>query len=216
MKPSFGIAGLSRRLSSGVCRFQSLASFVFGCVMDNLTPIETIYNGLRFRSRLEARWAVFYDTIGVDYEYEPEGYKLDGVKYLPDFWITHLKCFIEIKGIITEDSNIKASQLAEQSKCMVYVFSEIPNPQSPSSNDSCYNTKCGAEAFFAEGSDWPYLWCECRECKEVGIEFDGRSSRIKHLKNCSIKNGHKAYNAWSFRLTQGYLAARIARFEFDR
>lgn len=38
-----------------------------------ITPIETIYKGYRFRSRLEARWAVFMDACGADWEYEPEG-----------------------------------------------------------------------------------------------------------------------------------------------
>jgi hypothetical protein len=47
--------------------------------------IETIYKGYRFRSRLEARWAVFFDALGLDWTYEPEGFDLDGVWYLPDF-----------------------------------------------------------------------------------------------------------------------------------
>ena len=37
----------------------------------NIKPIETIYKGYRFRSRLEARWAVFFDALGIEYEYEP-------------------------------------------------------------------------------------------------------------------------------------------------
>lgn len=40
--------------------------------MSDIKPIETIYNGYRFRSRLEARWAVFFDALGVEYQYEPE------------------------------------------------------------------------------------------------------------------------------------------------
>ena len=57
-----------------------------------MRAIETIYNGYRFRSRLEAHWAVFFDTLGVAYEYEKEGYNLgDGVRYLPDFWPPELK-----------------------------------------------------------------------------------------------------------------------------
>ena len=35
-----------------------------------LAPIETCYRGDRFRSRPEARWAVFFDTAGIRYEYE--------------------------------------------------------------------------------------------------------------------------------------------------
>ncbi len=50
-----------------------------------LKPIETIYNGYRFRSRLEARWAVFFDQVGIKYAYEAEGYQGNGVWYLPDF-----------------------------------------------------------------------------------------------------------------------------------
>jgi hypothetical protein len=39
-------------------------------------PIETRYAGCRFRSRLEARWAVFFDRLGIAWEYEPEGFEL--------------------------------------------------------------------------------------------------------------------------------------------
>jgi hypothetical protein len=37
---------------------------------------ETHYNGYRFRSRLEARWAVFFDALDIKYEYEKEGFDL--------------------------------------------------------------------------------------------------------------------------------------------
>lgn len=52
-----------------------------------IKAIETKYKGYRFRSRLEARWAVFFDAMGYKWEYEPEGFDLDGVYYLPDFRI---------------------------------------------------------------------------------------------------------------------------------
>lgn len=45
--------------------------------MSEIKSIETYYNGYRFRSRLEARWAVFFDAAGIKYEYEPEGFELD-------------------------------------------------------------------------------------------------------------------------------------------
>lgn len=55
--------------------------------MSAIQAIETRYKGYRFRSRLEARWAVFFDALGVKWEYEPEGFMLppDGDHYLPDF-----------------------------------------------------------------------------------------------------------------------------------
>lgn len=53
-----------------------------------MTPIQTSYKGYLFRSRLEARWAVFFQGLGLDWEYEVEGFQLaDGTMYLPDFKI---------------------------------------------------------------------------------------------------------------------------------
>lgn len=62
-----------------------------------LKPIETRYRGYRFRSRLEARWAVFFDALGVRWEYEKEGYELTEGRYLPDFWLPELNLWLEIK-----------------------------------------------------------------------------------------------------------------------
>jgi hypothetical protein len=51
-----------------------------------IKAIETAYKGYNFRSRLEARWAVFFDALGIEWEYEPEGFEFeDGTRYLPDF-----------------------------------------------------------------------------------------------------------------------------------
>ena len=63
----------------------------------SIQPIETIYNGYRFRSRLEARWAVFFDAGRIKYEYEPNGYNLNGINYLPDFYLPDFDLFVEIK-----------------------------------------------------------------------------------------------------------------------
>lgn len=66
--------------------------------MPNIKPIETYYNGYRFRSRLEARWALYFDERGIQYEYEPEGLVLhDGTKYLPDFYLPQFSCYFEVK-----------------------------------------------------------------------------------------------------------------------
>lgn len=62
-----------------------------------LTAIDTEYNGYYFRSRLEARYAVYLDALGWNYEYEPEGYKLNSGNYLPDFYFPDINCFAEVK-----------------------------------------------------------------------------------------------------------------------
>lgn len=62
-----------------------------------LKAIETRYRGYRFRSRLEARWAVFLDAISEPWEYEKEGYSLPSGAYLPDFWLPRMSLWLEIK-----------------------------------------------------------------------------------------------------------------------
>ncbi|MER7166796.1 hypothetical protein ABT336_12130 [Micromonospora sp. NPDC000207] len=65
-------------------------------------PIETRYAGCRFRSRLEARWAVWFDHLGINWQYETETY-LVGPKgsqrgYLPDFYLPRRALWVEVKG----------------------------------------------------------------------------------------------------------------------
>lgn len=71
-----------------------------------IQAIETVYNGYRFRSRLEARWAVFFDAAGIKYQYEPEGFTVDLnygngdsdiINYLPDFYLPDFGCYVEVK-----------------------------------------------------------------------------------------------------------------------
>lgn len=73
-----------------------------------IKAIDTEYNGMLFRSRLEARWAVFFDAAGIKYEYEPEGFEHDGVRYLPDFYLPEFDMYAEVKpdrSGIDEDIN---------------------------------------------------------------------------------------------------------------
>lgn len=62
-----------------------------------IKAIETEYNGYKFRSRLEARWAVFFDNAQIKYDYEPEGFELSCGKYLPDFFLPDFDIYVEIK-----------------------------------------------------------------------------------------------------------------------
>lgn len=101
----------------------------------SVQAIQTLYNNYLFRSRLEARWAVFFDAAGIEYQYEPEGYDLgSGEKYLPDFWLTGLKLWVEIKPDTLSDRERKVARLlSEQSRENVLIL--IGRPQKPTLND---------------------------------------------------------------------------------
>jgi len=63
-----------------------------------INPIETNYKGYRMRSRAEARWAVFFDKLGIKWQYETEGFEHNGVRYLPDFYLPEDDVYVEVKG----------------------------------------------------------------------------------------------------------------------
>ena len=86
-----------------------LGVFCFeGCRV--IKSIQTNYAGCLFRSRLEARWAVFFDAAKIKWEYEPEGFIITGFEdvaeekwtYLPDFFLPDFKTWVEVKGDIKE------------------------------------------------------------------------------------------------------------------
>ena len=79
-------------------------------VAQTIQSLPAFFEGVKFRSRLEARWAIFFEHCGMKWEYEPEGYQLDnGQCYLPDFLLHDLvgrvsgDLFVEVKGVLTED-----------------------------------------------------------------------------------------------------------------
>jgi hypothetical protein len=69
--------------------------------------IQTKFAGHFFRSRTEARWAVFFKTLGLKYKYEIEGFEFDGgLRYLPDFWLPELGLWFEVKGVEPTDKEV--------------------------------------------------------------------------------------------------------------
>lgn len=79
-----------------------------------IKAIETVYKGYRFRSRLEARWAVFFDTLGIEWQYELEGFDLgESGWYLPDFFLPQSSWFVEVKpsNHISEEDQAKINAL---------------------------------------------------------------------------------------------------------
>ena len=103
---------------------------------NTIKAIETEYHGCKFRSRLEARWAVFFDTVGVKWEYEPEGFDLgDGIRYLPDFLLHGVEgrgadengdLYVEVKGVLNDDDRIKIDRFSIPCQRPLLVVGSIP------------------------------------------------------------------------------------------
>jgi hypothetical protein len=100
-----------------------------------IKAIETRYAGYRFRSRLEARWAVFFDVAEMDWEYEPQGLEVrttrGRIKYLPDFWLETSGQWAEVKGYLDTDAMVRLHALASaMAQCSegndMVIFGDIP------------------------------------------------------------------------------------------
>lgn len=193
--------------------------------MSEIRPIETEYDGRLFRSRLEARWAVFFREASIRYLYEHEGYVLpDGTRYLPDFYLPDIGLFVEIKPLNpTPHEKHKLSELIKSTGARGTFLGSIPEPFSAEWPEIENYTPAIYEMY--EGAlitDWPYYFCECATCSAIGYEFDGRSDRLpckesydRDGKGCPRSaHGDKGYNASSRRLVGAYDVARKARFEF--
>lgn len=192
--------------------------------MDKVKAIETHYNGYRFRSRLEARWAVFFDTLGVDYRYEMEGFELpSGKRYLPDFYIPKQKSiskggfWIEVKGISPGVyGGRRCDELGALKGEMVFLFfGAIPYPYPDFGEDSAWAFGVNESGYHIWDND--YWWCICPDCGKLGIEYEGRSARldcgcIRENPNGRHEDKHRTRD--DRRLVFAYKTAREARFEF--
>jgi hypothetical protein len=78
-----------------------------------IRALPTWYGGICFRSKLEASWAKYLDSIGVKWIYEPQGYELSsGAWYLPDFYLPEADAYLEVKGQLDDESFQKGSCFA--------------------------------------------------------------------------------------------------------
>lgn len=154
--------------------------------MANIKAIPTRYRGYAFRSRLEARYAVFLDALGVRWEYESQGYDLgEAGYYLPDFWLPVQKAWIEIKGVPPsprDAAKIRAVEELSRYPCLCLVG--MPG-------------------------DSPITWVESKTGRIALATFD-KKGRI------TMKTKHLPLTEWYVntpRIARAINAARSARFE---
>lgn len=151
-----------------------------------IAAIPTKYNGYSFRSRLEARWAVFFDALNVRFEYEKEGYDLGALGwYLPDFWLPDIGSGVwaEVKpeeGLhATAHQKLSAlSRITQQNSIMLVgtPWNNL-NPQEGRWADDAWMTFPGSDLDPC-GMDGPYAFCVCPWCLKVGLTFNGRGARV--------------------------------------
>lgn len=184
--------------------------------MADIKPIETVYNGYRFRSRLEARWAVFFDTLGIEYIYEPEGFTFpDGTNYLPDFYLPKMNTFFEVKGIMSYKDAHKIEQLRAHSGKFVTVGYGDMTFEADSWGGEDENGKPITEPDSKDMS-WLALCTECQQYYFMGSMFSwqcrccGAYDGDGHFWNTATGDLKHIY---SDEVKDAIIKARQARFE---
>jgi hypothetical protein len=134
----------------------------------------TVYRGIQFRSRLEARWASFFDRLDWRYVYEP--FDCDG--WIPDF-LLHLDTalLVEVKpaGSLRELRDHTKKIDASNASHEVLLVGALPLMCSQSWSDS-------ALGLLREGRNWS---------EAVIFDCDGRGGRKHVFGFC--------HSEWSFR-----------------
>lgn len=135
-----------------------------------IAPKPTVYQGVEFRSRLEARWAVFFDAAGIKWNYEPRWIQLESGPYLPDFILPELHLVVEVKpvfngpaidrldeavNVLNEDSNVDwEGVLLTQGNLSVPSLIDKDGPV------KVIGIECPIPGF---------VWCECPICGRVAL-----------------------------------------------
>lgn len=129
----------------------------------------TTFQGSRFRSRLEARWAAMFTLLGWRYTYEP----FDTTGYIPDFLIHGPASFLVEVGpceFLSEFSEKAEKPLGLGRDRQVLVLGVDPlilEQGLPSTRPRAgYLTNDGLEGW---ESTAPARWAECRECHRLGV-----------------------------------------------
>jgi hypothetical protein len=146
--------------------------------MISIKSKKTIFNGVQFRSKLEAQWAVFFDNLSIAFEYEPILDEVDiGVGivwYKPDFFLPDIDQWVEVKPVdfrnMEDGDKKKAYGWARDYESLLIL---VGGPSIPKEN-----TKAHYLLTWSERKKKFYLrdhlrWCECPKCHKIDIQEGG-------------------------------------------
>jgi hypothetical protein len=170
------------------------------------SAIPTTYRGTNFRSRLEARWAAFFDLVGWRVVYEVG----EGDRYLPDFLVLgDWPFFVEVGPCVTRSEYAAKSRDADRSASQLGrdVLVVGVSPVAWREPDPLEHAAAG---LFGEllrdpedGSvlDWSAgMWGRCFTCRAVGVVHDYQTFALRPC-------GHHQGGSWGDHIRSDELEA---------
>lgn len=193
-----------------------------------LQAIPTLYGGVWFRSRLEARWAVFFTRIGLDWVWEDQRYRAEPKSYLPDFLLPKLRLRIEIKPTMDDRHDGPAllaafnlwqdfaNKVLDDGTCRTAMFiGYIPNPDMVGVRGPLHEGAWLSGPTIVTADEYGYAWCTCPSGRHIDIAMGADGNRIE----CTCP---RSSDEWPCptgddpRILNAYAAARSERFEYGR
>lgn len=170
--------------------------------------IPTSFRGINYRSRLEAKWAAFFTSIGWSFTYEP--FDTDG--YIPDFLIHgDSPLLVEIKPAVVEADYWQhvdklTRGLSTHWSNDILILGADPLPCIPSDFDHDLHPTAGILGESMRGHqhadvfpDWEFYrgsWCECVKCGAYSVFHQQQSYRCRP---CGHHDGDH-YLGWASRI----------------
>lgn len=166
--------------------------------------IDTVYRGHLFRSRLEARWAVFLHALDTRYEYEPEGFDLQSLRYVPAFRLPNQRWWLEItSGRADDRAATKARHLAAHTGMPVALVHGEPLTFRP----------VAVTAYFPDGTIQSAMFAICPACEQFGIHVQQQFLGCVHQHTC-VRAATAPGATWSPHIIAAYTQACQAQFAF--
>jgi len=174
---------------------------------NSIKPIETHYKGYRFRSRLEARWAVFFDVMEIEWDYEHEGYDLGPLGYyLPDFYLSNVglrSANPPYKGMIVE---IKPGYDESAGKKLATLCEIVGKDGVLLADPKVSNDWSGEKYEVAPDWDNAMVFMKCEDCGAIKVEYSE-----SNYTGCDVCCGHADNETET--IQKAINTARGARFE---
>lgn len=154
-----------------------------------MNAIPTLYAGIRFRSRLEATWAAFFDLCHWPWTYEP----MDLAGYIPDFVLRfpHEAVLAEVKPVLAEKETEQAKRTIETSgwdgDALILGVDLWITPFFH--NGICLGWLAEHDLIYAANGDSPFAWGNALigQCSEhIGLSHGEQGF---HCRFCGINEG---------------------------
>lgn len=174
----------------------------------NLSAIPTKgCDGYQYRSRIEARCALFLATLGISYKPEPQPFLIDSTPYLPDFaiflWTT---LWAEVKGAFGVDPDGEA-------KFRSFITSMPRGTRgvllTEMAAEHVWDWECLVIGSEGDGGYWEdkMTWAACPD----GYHFEPRFP-VGDCEHCGPEATRGDWNDRDERLEKAYQLARNHRF----